>query len=288
MAGIKLKNHTVTRGYLASWKSADEHGKTGIWYFDVAKRETVFSPSLKAKFAVNHSIYAPRYIDGQRDDRLENWFSESESELCEFARNHSTILPTKIKYKLIKRVISACVTLGYRSMYSIKEIERLIAIEFPTLSPDKVSLLSLNNCYNLAQANIARFLHGTILILQNVKKPLLTNDQPFWDMSPRSEDYPIACFALTPTTLMVFCPAQPPVAGDLQLIVRDEAADDILVDFARKAAMRMARGWVVCPSKEEANGVAAYLTVETIREAASTDRTLVFEVEGSARKLFQL
>lgn len=288
MGGVKLKNHTVTRGYLAGWKSTGEQGKSGIWYFDLATRKAIFSPSLKAPFAVRKGIYAPQYTAGQRDDRLENWFAESESELCEFARKYSNGRPARVKAKFIKKALSACISMGNRSEYSIQEVENLVAVQNPTFSPDDVRLRALNNCYALAHTNIERFTRGTILILQNVSKPLLTNDQPFWDMSPRAGDFPTACFALTPTTLMIFCPAHEPKAGELQIIVRDGEGYETSVNFARTAAMRMARGWVVCPSGEEANKLAAYLTEETIREAASTDRHLYIEIEGDARTLFQL
>jgi len=66
LMGTKVKNHTVTRGYLAGWKDIDGTGKVGLWYFDIASREVVYSPSVNASFAVTKAIYAPKF-NGRRD-----------------------------------------------------------------------------------------------------------------------------------------------------------------------------------------------------------------------------
>jgi len=285
--GVKVKNHIVTRGYLSNWKSIDSNGKSGLWYFDMSDKAVKFSPSLKAPFAIVKGIYSPKYVGGQRDDRLENWFSESESELCDFVRNYRTGKPRQWKAKAIQRALAGIVSLGYRSEHSVASLEDHYRNLFPGKSSDEIRLLALNNLYNIAHNQIAFFSRGTAVIVEDHNILLSTNDQPFWDMTPQNEAVPTAFFPISPTRTMFFAPGIQPRAGDMQIAFKRGPDFEFITKFAHLAAMRMARNWVVCPGKREAEQVKSYLTDEVIAETRSTDRIRRIEV-SDLRHLFSL
>lgn len=284
---IKRKNHVVTRGYLTGWKFIDGQQKVGIWYFDVASRSVMFSEGLKASFAISKDLYSPVYINGLRDDRFENWLAESEGDLCEFARSFSGKRVPHLKRRATERALASIVSAGYRSELSVRAVESQIQLQDPLLSAEQVRLRALNNIYAGAQDRISFFRTGTIVILRNVQNPLRTNDQPFWDMTPRDETFPLGVFALSPTCLMAFSPSIAPAVGNLEIIVKDAAGHESMVEFARLAAMRMARTWVVCANKADAEEVANYLTPQVIEEVKATDKVRVLTM-NEIRGLFSV
>jgi len=268
----KKKNHTVTRGYLTGWKAAGPEGRNGLWYFDLEKGEVAFSSSLNAPFAISKYLYSPKNIDGIRDDRFENWISESESDLCSFVRNYSSAKPVRSNPKVVLNAINSAICMGYRSEYTVKTLEAELLKQNPDIDIGILKLTVLNDLYETAHERMRFFRDGTILVLRGISSPLLTNDQPFWDMTPQDEAHPIGMFTLSPNCLMLLSPNHKQPDCGFKVVFRPARECSELVDFARLAAMRMARKWVVCSSEREARDVAAYLTEERIAEAASTDR----------------
>ena len=283
----KINNHTVTRGYLANWKGVGESGETGIWYYDILHKEVCFSPTLKASFAISPGIYAPKYIGNDRDDRLENWFAESESHLCEFTRNYGVGKPKRWKVNRIKRAISAIVAHGSRGEYSVQAMEQHIKGQMPHLTNEELRLATLDNLYNACIERAQYFLRGSAIIIENDGADFCTNDQPFWDMSPRSEQSPMAVFPLSPKRFIVLAPNLTPKLGDMQIIFKSGAEFRSITEFTRTGALRMARRWVVCGSKGEAEKARSYLTDEVIAEAWSTDNVRFLSVDDRHR-LFSL
>lgn len=268
--GKKLDNHTVTRGYLEGWKHVGDTGAVGLWYFDIASRQVKYSPSANASFAKVKALYVPR-INGRRDDRLENWFASSESQLCDFVRDFRRQSPRNWKPNRVHKALSAIVTLGYRGEYALRRVEHHLEAEMPGIGREEVTIAALNNLYNIAQNRIDYFTSGTALMLDWDAPVLMTNDQPFWDMSPRSVTNPMGVFPLSPTRLMVFMPNEKPASGDLQIMHKKGDQFTVALEFARNGAMRMARKWVVCSSEAEANLVKDYLTEEVLEEVTATD-----------------
>lgn len=153
------------------------------------------------------------------------------------------------------------------------------------MDDDLLKLTVLNHLYNSAQDRMRFFRTGTLSVLRGVGTPLLTNDQPFWDLTPQNEAQPLGVFPLSPSCLMLLSPAAKHSDDGFQVVIRPARDCSEIVDFARLAAMRMARRWVVCPSESEARGVAAYLTEERIAEAAENDRLRLIPLT-EARTLF--
>lgn len=276
MTKVKRNNHTVTRGYLVNWKGVDANGKSGLWYYDLASKTVTFSIGLKASFAVSRDIYSPEYIGGTRDDRLENWFADIETHMCDFARDFGRAAGRNWKPHAVKKALMGIVSSADRGDFAIASAKASIQTRFPELSPDQVHLRALNNVYSVAHRKASEFLKGTALIVETSNPTFMTNDQPFLDMSPRSQE-PMAVFSLSPTRALVLLPSRRPIIGDMQFPrVKGEDALGI-VDFVRQASMRTARRWVVCSSEENARSVANYLTDEVLEEVKATDRVLYFE-----------
>lgn len=273
MTKIKRNNHTVTRGYLANWKGVDADGKSGLWYYDLATKAVTFSMGLKASFAISRDIYSPEYIGGTRDDRLENWFADLETHMCDFARDFGRETRRRWKPNAVKKALIGIVSSAARGEFAIASVKADIQARYPQLSPDQVHLRALNNVYSLAHQKASEFLNGTALIIQASKPTFMTNDQPFLDMSPRSDE-PMAVFPLSPSRALVLLPSRRPKVGDMQFPCVDAKEAPGIVDFVRHASMRTARRWVVCSSREEACAVADYLTKEVLDEVTATDRVL--------------
>lgn len=233
--GTKVKNHIVTRGYIANWKSQNEEEKTGIWYFDIEKKEVIFSPSLKASFAIAKYIYAPKYINDRRDDRLENWFSQFESELCDFVRDQKKESTRKWTSKALKRALSGIISLGYRSEYTVNSVESHIKSKMNLQDDLEIKIHTLNNLYNFIQDRIKFFTSGTAFIIEEENPIFLTGDQPFGDMTPLDPNYPTAVFPLSPTRVMVFSPSVKPQNGDFQIAVAKADKFRHITAFAREA-----------------------------------------------------
>lgn len=284
---IKRKNHTVTRGYLANWKGADGNANTGIWYYDIASKAVKFSPGVKAPFAIRTDIYAPIYIDTNRDDRLENWLAESESQLCEFTRNFGSSRPKRVKPRLIKKALESIVGSSLRSEFSIEKTENYFRGMFPLESAENIKLRALNNLYSASHNLASEFIGGLAMIVEVDTPTFATNDQPFWNMSPRTGNTPMAVFPLSPKKLLVLLPSQPIAGGDMHF--QFVKGDDVpaIVEFGKLGALRMARRWVVCSSQSEAEAAATYLTDEVIEEAWATDRLLAYNAE-SQRQIFSI
>lgn len=283
----KKKNHTVTRGYLAGWQAVDQKGVKGLWYFDLMAQEIAFAPSLNAHFAISKGIYSPRNVEGRRDDRFENWIAESEDDLCRFARNYTSAKPVRTKPGVVLKAINAIVSMGYRSEHAIHSLGTIFSQEKPELDDETRTLLVLNHLYAVAHDRMKFFRAGTIRVLCGVDKPLLTNDQPFWDMTPQDETRPLGFFPLSPSCLMLLAPFEVPPGGGFRVVIQRAADCEELVSFARSGAMRMARKWVVCPSQSEALKVAEYLTPERILETTSTDKLRLFPL-AEDRTLFPI
>lgn len=283
----KKKNHTVTRGYLAGWRSTGPTGAEGLWRFDLTTREVTFAPSLKASFAISRGIYAPRNIEGRRDDRFENWIAESEDDLCKFARNYSDANPVRLKPKVVLKAVNAMVSMGYRSEHAVRTLESIFSERDPELDAEALRLVVLNQLYRAAQDRMSFFRAGTIRVLVGVDGPLLTNDQPFWDMTPQDEARPTGIFPLSPSCLVILFPSDVPPDGGFRVVVQRARDSGGIVEFARSCAMRMARRWVVCPDEIEAEAVAAYLTPDRIVECASTDRMRLLSL-SEQRTLFPI
>ena len=273
---IKHKNHTVTRGYLANWKATDSKGKSGIWYYDVNSRKVEYSEGLKAGFAVKNDIYVPVYIDGVRDDRLENWFSDVESQLCDFTRDFGRGTHKRWKPNALKKALMGIVSSSIRGDFSVTSMEDDYRRRFPDTPDDRLRLHVLNNLYSTAHYKADQFLRGTFIIVEAEKPTFMTNDQPFLDMSPRSLE-PFAVFPLSPTRVLALHPSQLPPAGDMQFPLVKASDAPAIVDFARKASMRTARRWVVCSSEQDAREVGLYLTDDVLDEVRATDRMLYAE-----------
>jgi len=235
---------------------------------------------------VRNDIYAPIYIGSDRDDRLENWLAESESQLCDFSRNFSTSKPRRMKPRAIKKALQSIVGASLRSQFSIERTELYFQTQYPSEHSDVIKLRTLNNLYSAAHRLADAFIGGAAMIVEVDNPTFGTNDQPFWDMSPRTDE-PVAIFPLSPTRLLVLLPNQPISGGDMQF--RFVKGDEVpaIVEFGKVGALRMARRWVVCSSEAEAESAANYLTDEAIAEAWSTDRILGYNGEVG-RQLFSI
>lgn len=284
---IKRNNHVVTRGYLEGWSSTDDEQRIGIWYFDIPARAVRFSPGLKASFAINRDLYAPVYADGQRDDRFENWLAENEGALCDLARAQAASGKRGPKSRVVYRALESIVSSGYRSAYAVRELELIFKAQDSDLTDEEARLAVLNSIYAVTHDRMRFFKSGRVVILRNMPIRLFTNDQPFWDLTPQAEHKPMAFFALAPRCLMLFAPDRDGREGRFSVEVRDGSDKAELAELVRLCAMRMARDWVVCPNKSEAEAVAAYLTEDIIAEVRSTDRARLFEVT-ELRSLFQI
>lgn len=284
---LKRNNHVVTRGYLAGWSSIDDKQRVGIWYFDIPARAVRFSPGLKASFAISRDLYAPVYTDGQRDDRFENWLAENEGALCDLARAQEASGKRGPKPRVVYRALESIVSSGYRSAHAVRELEVILKAQHPNLTNEEARLEVLNSIYAVSHDRMRFFKSGRIVILRNTPTRLLTNDQPFWDLTPQAEHSPMAFFALAPRCLMVFAPDRDGRQGRFSVEVRDGSDKADLADLVRRCAMRMARDWVVCPNKSEADAVATYLTEDVIADVRSTDRARLFETQ-EPRSLFQI
>ena len=186
-------------------------------------------------------------------------------------------LPPRIA-KAMYKALSGIVSLGYRGEYALRIVEQHLAAGMPAATKEEVTLAALNNLFTTAQDRIEFFLKGTALLLEWDEPMFATNDTPFWDLTPISPAEPIGLFPLSPSRLMVFLPNQLRTPGQFRIIHRKGAEFQVAADFARDAAMRMARKWVVCSSEEEANRVKEYLTRELLDEVLATDRLRFIEV----------
>lgn len=278
MTKVKRNNHTVTRGYLANWKGIDRDGKSGLWYYDLLSKTVIFSQGLRASFAISRDIYSPEYIGGSRDDRLENWFADIETHMCDFTRDFGRATGRRWKPKAVKKALMGIVSSADRGEFAIETVKSEIQTQFPDLSLEQVHLRALNNVYSVAHHKASEFLKGTAIIVEANKPTFMTNDQPFLDMSPRSDE-PMGVFPLSPTRALALLPSQRPIMGDMQFPRIKEKDAPTIVEFIRQASMRTARRWVVCSSKEEACDVANYLTDEVLNEVMATDRVLYFKAE---------
>lgn len=282
MDSLRRNNHTVTRGYIANWRGA-KNGKTGIWYFDIHSRSIVFSQGERAPFAVTKDIYAPIGKTGARDDRLERWFSRSESQLCEFTREFRTDGNKNWKPAKIELALESIVSMGNRGDYAVAGIDQFFREAYPHESDDQIRVRTLDNIYMTTKSKTAFFRQGMALILNSDEPVFMTNDQPFWDMTPQNVLEPIAVFPLSPTRALVLAPHQRQSPGEMRFGTLNAKDVPAIMNFAKSAAMRMARRWVVCASEEQAKVVADYLTDEVIAEAWQTDRLLKMPADHSDR-----
>lgn len=280
MGEVRRKNHTVTRGYIANWKSK-KGDQTGIWYYDIRDKKIKFSMGQQASFAITKDIYAPVNAKGVRDDRLEKWFSRSESQMCDFAKTFGTSPQRKWKFNAVKKALESIVSMGNRGDFAIANIDAFYREQYPAESDDQIRIRTLDNVYSTTLQKTEFFRQGTAVIVTSEDQIFMTNDQPFWDMSPRTGDEPFAIFTLSPNRALVLVPFANWKPGQMRFEIRPLGQMPSVERFARLAAMRMARRWVVCPNQEAAQMVASYLTDEVIAEAWATDRLIAIEKTNS-------
>lgn len=280
----KEDNHEITKGYLKNWLSASSSGAEGIWYFDITLNKVSFSRGKKARFAITPWLYVPELNSGGRDDRLENWFADYETQLCELARFASNGPPRRrLTSKFQERAIKGCITLGHRSSYEISRLSENFRKRNPEWSENEVRIGVLENLYTLLNSQFEQFSEWLFVVNYNLPLTLISSERPFVNFDLRVPSTPIVSMALGPRCMLTGMPNKNGSSG-FKLNWFDASSKVEICKLYNKFQIEMARQWVVCSNKEEVEAISHDLTPDKVasRRQLDTERYRL----GSFRALY--
>lgn len=280
----KRNNHEVGRSFLGPWKDPGLPNN-GIWLLDL-ETQKIESRSKDATFAVHSYLYVPS-VNGQRDDRAEDWLAGAEHALAQFIqRIAKKDFATPISAANYAKVLLGLFSLSYRSGFEIKELERQLREDeslrnqMGVATEEDIHRTVVENMINVITLQVEQFIGGGAQVLFNCKAPILICDRPGFDMDVRS--IPFAVVPLGPNAMIMI---EKPGEGRLPLGISwiEHDGNTRLIEMLNDFTIKRARSWVVASTKEQLERIRSEFTADKIKERAEKDTIKFTSLDGPTK-----
>ncbi|MFW8596036.1 hypothetical protein [Cribrihabitans neustonicus] len=203
-----------------------------------------FEAGKKANFAITQFFYVPEREGGRRDEELEDWFSVDENGLAQIARAaESGTLSNFENPKLLNQAIRACIALGSRSAYSM-----YMGMHFFFQNEQSPHETSVDNVWRSISCKFNQFRSWDFKVLYDLPAPLLLNDRPFADFTPRDID--AVAMPLGPRSLLIGSCGDSRNDSKMKVsAIKGQPEHKKIVDMVNHFSIEMARQWIVAQKK---------------------------------------
>lgn len=263
---VKKNNHQVTRALLSQWSGLHD-GKPGLFYYDITKQKKDFSQGKAASFAIVEYLYAPTQADGNRNDDLENEFSINERALGLLIKSAVSVDGEIGKLKWQKSAIKSCISLGFRSAYYAARTAMIL--HGNNVRPEEIHRRSIEVMKNTLQNRYNKFENWHYIVVRNLDKDLLINEQPFRDWTIHKNPADFVTMPLTPRSLLFGVPSG---TGQFKLEWKNYAHDRVNVDNHNTFIIETARHFVAAKTEQQLDCFIHKLTEELVKARMATDR----------------
>jgi len=272
----KKNNHEVARAFLNRW--ATDHGlDTPQLAMLDARSGKVETRSIKAGFAVGRYLYVPK-IDGEHDDRVEDWFGMAEQALVEFLRRNDARDFSAMTHQQWVHIVYGLVGLAHRGAHDVAKLREAVKADkslqkkLNTSGNDHaIHHAVVENVVNRINRDVYRLLGGTLTILTDCTKEVLVCDRPAI-CQVRGEERTLLV-PLGPSTLAVMDRQSDGVP--VKVISETEHGVDSakFVDMLNSFTIKRARRWVVGRDQAMLKDIAATV----VQNAAEADEPVLYE-----------
>lgn len=216
----KHKNHTVPKGLLKQWLTKKDE-QEGYWVLDCNSGNVQFRKGDGASFAIKEFRYVPvRYTPqgtAYRDEWLEDWFSQGESDLVVVTKQLSSGQFAAVKDKARDNFITAAIMLGFRSAYEFDCMEMKLRRENPDSSDEVIGRWVVDHFRSLHAAKLEQFKNWDFALHSGMAERLLIGDRPLFDMTMSDRQFQTVVIPLTPDHFLSGCPPENPAQITWQL-----------------------------------------------------------------------
>lgn len=281
----KKNNHEVAEAFLKRWAADHGEGVPQLAMLD-ARTGKVNIRSKDAGFAIGKYLYVPM-IDGERDDRVEDWFSTSEQALVEFLRRTDARDFGGIRQHDWVHIVYGLVSLAHRGAHDVALLRRAVTADTDlqaglstTSDEHAVHHAVVENIVNRINRDVYRLLGGTLTILTDCTQEVLVCDRPA--LCRALGEAPCLLTPLGPSTLAIM------EARSEGMPVRVISETEHGVDSSKFVAMlndftiKRARRWVVGRNPVELRAVAGAVVAHA---AAADERVLIDRISAEEREL---
>jgi len=272
----KKNNHEVARAFLDRWATDHGLGTPQLAMLDARSGE-VQARSIKAGFAIGKYLYVPK-IDGEHDDRVEDWFGTAEQALVEFLRRNDARDFSAMTHQQWVHIVYGLVGLAHRGAHDVEKLrdavkaDKSLQKKLNTSGNDHaIHHAVVENVVNRINRDVYRLLGGTLTILTDCTKEVLVCDRPAI-CQVRGEERTLL-LPLGPSTLGMM---ERPFQGQ-PVRVLSEAEHGVnsgpLVDMLNSFTIKRARRWVVGRDQAMLKSIAATVA----QNAAEADDPVFYE-----------